>query len=193
MATEEKGRCLVSRDDALNLLDEYTTSDNLRKHAYAVEAAMRAYARKLGEDEEKWGIVGLLHDFDYERYPTLGDHPYKGAQIMRQRGWPEEIVEGCLAHAPFTGVLRDTPMKKAIFAVDELTGFLIAVALVRPSKKLADVEVRSVRKKMKERNFAAAVNREDLQLGAEEMGLPLDEHIQVVLEAMQGLAEKLGL
>jgi putative nucleotidyltransferase with HDIG domain len=183
----------MGRDDALSLLHEHTASESLRAHAYAVEAAMRAYARRLGGDEELWGIVGLLHDFDYERFPTLADHPLKGAEILRERGWPEEVVEGCLAHAPFTGVQRDTPLKRAIFAVDELTGLITAVALVRPSKKIAEVEVKSVRKKMKNSSFAAAVSREDIELGAQEMGLPLEEHIGVVLEAMQGVADRLGL
>ena len=183
----------MGRDDALSLLHEYTASEGLRAHAYAVEAAMRAYARRLGGDEELWGIVGLLHDFDYERFPTLADHPFRGAEILRQHGWPEEIVAGCLAHAPLTGVPRDTPLRRAIFAVDELTGLITAVALVRPSKKIADVEVKSVRKKMKNKAFAAAVSREDIGLGAQEMGLPLEEHIGVVLGAMQGVAHQLGL
>jgi putative nucleotidyltransferase with HDIG domain len=183
----------MERTEALALLHEFTASPSLRAHAHAVEAAMRAYAGRLGEDEELWGVVGLLHDFDYERWPTLGDHPYKGADLLRERGVPEVIVEGCLAHAPFTGVLRDTPLKRAIFAVDELTGFVTAVALVRPSKQLADVEVKSVRKKMKDKAFAAAVKREDIELGAEEMGLPLEEHIAVVLAAMQQIAAELGL
>ncbi len=183
----------MNRQKALDLLHEFTQNDNLRKHAYAVEAAMRAYARILGEDEETWGIVGLLHDFDYERYPTLGDHPFKGAEILRERGWPEEIVEACLAHADFTGIERDTPLKKAIFAVDELTGFITAVALVRPSKQLADVKVSSVKKKMKDKAFAAAVSREDIIKGAEELGLSLEEHIGNVLAAMQERAVDLGL
>ena len=183
----------MTRQDALDLLHEFTANPNLRKHGYAVEAAMRGYARKLGEDEEKWGIVGLLHDFDYERWPTLGEHPFKGAQVLRERGWPEEIVEGCLAHYSESGIPRDTPLKRAIFAVDELTGLIVAVALVRPSKKIAEVEVDSVKKKMKQKSFAAQVNREDIQRGAEEMGVPLDEHIQTVLAAMQAIAEELGL
>lgn len=183
----------MTREQALDLLDEYTTSPALLSHAYAVEAAMRAYARQLDEDEEFWGVVGLLHDFDYERYPSLDDHPAKGAEILRERGVAEEIVEACLAHAPSTGVQRDTPLKRAIFAVDELTGFITAVALVRPSKAIAEVEVKSVKKKMKQDRFAAAISREDLQLGAQEMGVSLDEHIATVLQAMQGIAEELGL
>lgn len=183
----------MTRPEALDLLHEFTASHSLRNHAYAVEAAMRAYARRLGENEELWGVVGLLHDFDYERWPTLGDHPFKGAEIMRERGIAEEIVAACLAHAEFSGIERDTPLKRAIFAVDELTGFIIAVALVRPSKQLADVEVKSVKKKMKDKGFAAAVSREDLVRGAEEMGLTLEEHIAVVLAAMQGITAELGL
>lgn len=183
----------MTRDEALAILHEFTQTESLRKHAYAVEAAMRAYARKLGEDEELWGVVGLLHDFDYERYPTMPDHPFRGAEILRERGVDEEIVQAGLAHADFTDVPRDTPLRKAIFAVDELAGFIIAVALVRPSKQLADVEVKSVRKKMKDKGFAAAVSREDLQRGAEEMGVPLEEHIETVLEGMKLVAGELGL
>jgi putative nucleotidyltransferase with HDIG domain len=183
----------MTRPQALALLHEYTQTDSLRKHAYAVAAAMRAYARKLGEDEELWGIVGLLHDFDYERYPTLGDHPFKGAEILRERGVSEEIVLACLSHWPPTGVPRDVPLRKTLLAVDELAGFITAVALVRPSKRIADVEVKSVTKKMKDKAFAAAISREDLVRGAEEMGVPLEEHIQTVLEGMQGSAEELGL
>lgn len=183
----------MTREDALNLLHEYTVSPSLRAHGYAVEAAMRAYARQLGEDAELWGVVGLLHDFDYERYPTLGDHPFKGAEILRARGVPEVIVEACLSHASYSGIARNTPLKRAIFAVDELTGFITAVALVRPSKQIADVEAKSVKKKMKDRAFAAAVSREDIELGAQEMGVTLDEHIVTVLTAMQGIAPDLGL
>lgn len=183
----------MTRQQALELLHEYTQSASLRNHAYAVEAAMRAYARKLGEDEELWGVVGLLHDFDYERYPTLGDHPFKGAEILRERGVSETIIEACLAHAAFTGIARDTRLKRAIFAVDELTGFITAVALVRPGKQIADVEVKSVKKKMKDKAFAAAVSREDLEQGAQEMSVTLEEHIETVLHAMQGIAEELGL
>lgn len=183
----------MTREEALSLLHEYTQSPSLRAHGYAVEAAMRAYARQLGEDEELWGVVGLLHDFDYERYPTLGEHPFRGAEILRERGVFEVIVEACLAHAEFTGIERDTPLKRAIFAVDELTGFITAVALVRPSKQIADVEVKSVKKKMKDKAFAAAVSRADIELGAQEMGVTLDEHIATVLTAMQGIAAELGL
>jgi putative nucleotidyltransferase with HDIG domain len=183
----------MTRPQTLDLLHEYTHSDSLRKHAHAVEAAMRAYARKLGEDEELWGVVGLLHDFDYERYPTLGDHPFKGAAILRERGVSEEIVQACLSHYSLSGVPRDTPLRQAIFAVDELAGFIVAVALVRPSKQLADVEVKSVKKKMKDKGFAAAVSRDDLQQGAAEMGVSLEEHIETVLAGMKPVAETLGL
>ncbi|HCU34996.1 MAG TPA: HAD family hydrolase [Armatimonadetes bacterium] len=183
----------MGRDDAYELLTEYTKNANLIKHALAVEAAMRAYARHFGEDEQLWATVGLLHDFDYERYPDLKDHPFKGAEILRERGWPEETVEAVLAHAEHTGVARDTRLKRAIFAVDELAGFIIATALVRPDKKLASVEVKSVKKKMKDKSFAAAVKRDEITGGADELGLSLDEHIGIVLEAMQGIAEKLEL
>ena len=183
----------MTRPEALDLLHEFTQTESLRKHAYAVEAAMRAYARQLGEDEELWGVVGLLHDFDYERYPTLGDHPFKGAEILRERGVSEEIVQACLSHYSGSGVPRDTPLRQALFAVDELAGFIIAVALVRPSKQLADVEVKSVKKKMKDKAFAAAVSREDIQQGAEALGVSLDEHLATVLEGMKPTAETLGL
>ncbi|MEI6499767.1 MAG: HDIG domain-containing metalloprotein [Armatimonadota bacterium] len=183
----------MNREQALALLHEHTQSPSLRNHAYAVEAAMRAYALKRGEDEELWGVVGLLHDFDYERYPVLGDHPFKGAEILRERDVSEEIVEACVSHASYSGIARDTPLKRAIFAVDELTGFITAVALVRPSKQIADVEVKSVKKKMKDKLFAAAISREDLVSGAEQMDVTLEEHIETVLRAMQGIATELGL
>ncbi len=183
----------MTRDEAMAILREFTTSQNLIGHALAVEAAMRSYARHFGEDEELWGAVGLLHDFDYEKYPRLEDHPFKGAEILRERGVDEEIVGGVLAHARHTGEPHDTLMKKAIFAVDELTGLVVAVALVRPDKKLASVAVKSVRKKMKDKGFAAAVSREDIAEGAEELGIELAEHIGIVLEAMQGIADDLGL
>ncbi len=182
-----------SRDEAEALLEEWTRNANLRKHAYAVEAAMRAYAQRLGAEPDRWGIVGLLHDFDYERYPAMEDHPFKGAEHLRERGCPEELVEGVLAHAEHTGVERDTPLKRAIFAVDELTGLIVAVALVRPSKKLADVTVESVMKKWDEGRFAAGVDRSLIEQGAGELGVPLREHVQVVLEAMKGISERLGL
>jgi len=185
-----------TRAEAWNLLTEYTASPSLRGHALAVEAGMRAYARRFGEDEEKWGIVGLIHDFEYERYPDLGPdgHPFKGAEILREKGWPEELIRGVLAHAPdLTGVTLDSPMEKSIYAVDELTGLITAVALVRPSKSLLDVKVSSVTKKWKDRAFAAGVNREDVAAGAEKLGVPLQEHIGTVLAAMQEIAAELGL
>jgi putative nucleotidyltransferase with HDIG domain len=182
----------MTRDQALEILHEFTTNENLRKHAYAVEAAMRAYARKFGEDEEYWGNVGLLHDFDWEIHPDLPDHPMKGAEILRERGAQEQMVQDILAHAPFTGVPRDSLVRKAIFAVDELTGFIVAVALVRPTG-LEGMKAKSVRKKMKDKSFAAKVSREDITTGAEELGADLGEHIQFVIGAMQGIAGELGL
>lgn len=182
-----------TRADAWELLTEYTKNQNLIKHGLCVEAAMRHYAEHFGEDPELWGMVGLLHDFDYERYPSLDDHPYRGQEILIERGWPEIVRHGIMAHAPHTGTKRLTPMEKSIFAVDELSGFIVAVALVRPDKKLATVSVKSVKKKMKAKGFAAAVNREEIQQGAEELGLSLDDHIQNVLTALQGIADDLGL
>ncbi len=185
-----------TREEAWELLTEYTKTPNLLHHALAVEAGMRAYARRFGEDEERWGIVGLIHDFEYERYPDLGPegHPFKGTEILREKGWPEELIRGVQAHAPdLTGVTLETNMEKAIYAVDELTGLIAAVALVRPSKSILDVKVSSVRKKWKDRGFAAGVKREDVETGAEMLGVPLAEHIGVVLAAMQEIAEPLGL
>ncbi|MCE5219272.1 HDIG domain-containing protein [bacterium] len=183
----------MTRDEALTILHEFTQTDSLRKHAYAVEAAMRGYARKLGGDEEYWGVVGLLHDFDWEIHPQLPDHPLKGSEILRERGVDEALVQDVLAHAPFTGVPLDTPLRKALFAVDELTGFIIACALVRPSRSLSDLEAKSVRKKMKDKSFAAAVSREDLQRGADELGIDLSEHIQFTIESMREISAELGL
>jgi putative nucleotidyltransferase with HDIG domain len=183
----------MDRQQSWELLCEYTQSENLRKHALAVEAAMRAFARRFGEDEELWGIVGLAHDFDYEKYPTAQDHPFKGAEILREKGWPEEIVRAVLSHAPYTGITRDSLMEKTLFAVDELTGLITAVALVRPSKNIRDVKIRSVKKKWKNKSFAAGVNRADIEEGAADLGIELSEHIAVVLEAMQGIADDLGL
>lgn len=182
-----------TREDAMKLLTEFTQSDSLIKHALAVEAAMRAYARKFGEDEEKWGVVGLIHDFDYEQNPTWEKHVYEGVRILRERGWPEEIVEGVASHANYMNIPRDTLMKKTLFAVDELTGFISAVALVRPSKSVMDVEPSSVRKKMKDKAFARSVSREDIVQGAEAMGIPLEEQIAFVTGAMQSVARELGL
>jgi putative nucleotidyltransferase with HDIG domain len=184
---------MMTRDDAFALLNEYTKSPNLVKHALAVESVMCAYARHFGADEEKWAVVGLLHDFDYERYPDLEDHPFRGAEILRGRGWPEEIIDAVMAHAEHTGVERDTRLKQAIYAVDELTGFIVATALVRPDKKLHSVKVKSVKKKLKDKSFAAAVDRDQIKRGANELGIGLDEHIAVVLEAMQSISDDLGL
>jgi len=183
----------MDRQQAWDLLCEYTQSENLRKHALAVEAAMRAYARRFGENEELWGVVGLVHDFDYEKYPTAQDHPFKGAEILREKGWPEEIVRAVLSHASYSGVTRDSLLEKTLFAVDELTGLIVAVALVRPSKDIRDVKIKSVKKKWKAKSFAAGVNRADIEEGAADLGIELNEHIAVVLEAMQGIADGLGL
>jgi putative nucleotidyltransferase with HDIG domain len=180
-------------NEAEQMLESWTKNKNLRKHAYAVEAAMRAYAPKFGQDPEKWGVVGLLHDFDYEKFPTLQDHPFKGVEYLKEQGYSDELAEAILAHAEHTGTIRDTVLKKCIYAVDELTGLIVAVALVRPSKKLADVDVRSIQKKWKEKAFAAGVDREIIERGAEELGVELTELIETVLKAMQGISEKLGL
>ncbi|GAP63406.1 hypothetical protein ARMA_1829 [Ardenticatena maritima] len=182
-----------TRADAWELVTRYTQSDSLRKHMLAVECAMRAYARRFGEDEELWGIVGLLHDFDYEKHQTIPDHPLKGAEILRAEGWPEDIIEAILSHADETGVPRTTRLHHALYAVDELTGLITAVALVRPSKNIRDVTLKSIKKKWKDRRFAAGVNREDIEAGAAALGVPLDEHIAFVLHAMQDCAETLGL
>ena len=184
---------MKSRDECYELLTEYTKKESLIKHALSVEAAMKAYARRLGGDETEWGNVGLLHDFDYEKYPTLDDHPMRGAEILEERGYPESWIKAILGHAHHTGVERDTPMAKALFAVDELCGLVTAVAYVRPSRKVADVKVKSVKKKMKDKAFAAAVSRDDIRNGAADLGVELDDHIQVVIEAMQGVADDLGL
>ena len=183
----------IQREQAWELLTEYTKKLGLRKHALAVEAAMRVYAEKYGEDVEAWGIVGLIHDFDYERYPDLEDHPYKGAEILKEKGYPRNWITAVLGHGNHTEVARESIMAKALYAVDELTGFIVAVTLVRPSRKLADVTANSVKKKMKDKTFAAAVSRDDIRQGAEELGVPLDEHITTVIEAMQGIAGELGL
>ncbi len=183
----------MTREEAFELLTEYTQKEGLIKHALAVEAAMRAYAKTFGEEEEAWGIVGLLHDFDYEKYPTLNDHPFRGVEILRDRGYPEEWIEAILGHAEHTGVPRKTQMAKTLFAVDELCGFITAVAYVRPNKKLSEVKVKSVKKKMKDKAFARQVNREDIRRGAEELGVNLDEHIDFVIKAMQGISDRLGL
>jgi putative nucleotidyltransferase with HDIG domain len=187
---------VLSRSTAWELVNEWTKSISLVRHMLAVEAAMRAYARRLGGDEELWGLVGLIHDFDYERYPDLSveGHPVVGTKHLRERGVSEIIVRAILAHAgEYTDVHPESQMEKALVAVDELTGFITAVTLVRPSKKIADVEVESVRKRWKEKRFAAAVNRKEIEEGAQALGVPLNEHIGVVLDAMKGIAEALGL
>ena len=183
----------MNREDAWNILCEYTKTEPLRKHALAVEAAMRAYAHRFDGNEERWAMVGLLHDFDFEMHPNPEEHPVKGAEILRQRGVPEDIVYAVLCHADYLGLDRKTPMDRAIYAVDELTGFITAVALVRPSKSLAEVDVAAVRKKMKDKGFARAVNREDILKGAEQLGVALDEHIAFVIEALKPAAKELGI
>jgi putative nucleotidyltransferase with HDIG domain len=183
----------MTRNEAFALLTEYTQKEGLIKHALAVESAMRAYAKKFGENEKEWSSVGLLHDFDYEKYPTLDDHPFRGSEILREKGYPEEWIEAILGHAEHTGVPRKTLMAKTLFAVDELCGFITAVAYVRPNRKLSEVKVKSVKKKMKDKAFARQVNREDIIRGAEELDLPLDEHIDFVIKAMQGISDQLGL
>ncbi|OGY35668.1 MAG: HAD family hydrolase [Candidatus Andersenbacteria bacterium RIFCSPHIGHO2_12_FULL_45_11b] len=184
---------MKTRSDAWELLNKYTKNQNLIKHGLAVEVAMRLYARKFQGDEDVWGIVGLLHDFDYEKYPTLEEHPYKGQEILEAEGFSEEIRRGIMAHAPHTETPRETMMHKAIFAVDELSGFIVAVTLIRPTKKIADVDIQSVLKKMKQKGFARGVSREDIMQGAQELGISLEEHIANVLEALQGVAGELGL
>lgn len=184
----------VSRDAAWQLLTEYTKSESLLKHAMAVEAAVRGYARKFGEDEEAWGVVALLHDFDYERWPTLGDHPVRGSEILRERGFPEWAIRAILSHAAeVTGVVRESPLEKTLFACDEMAGFITAASLVRPSKSILDLEPKSVIKRMKDKAFARGVKREDLRQGAEDLGLPLEEHIANVIGFMRDRAESLGL
>ena len=184
---------LPSREQALSLVHEWIANPNLRKHCYAVEAAMRAYARHYGEDEARWGLTGLVHDFDWERHPSAELHPMKGVEVLRAAGWPDDICRAVLGHATYSGVPRDTLMARALFACDELSGFLVACALVQPEKKLASVEVASVKKKMKRVDFARNVNRDDIVQGAAELGVDLDEHIAFVLEAMRGIHAELGL
>ena len=184
----------MNRDDAWQLLTEYTKSENLLKHAMAVEAAVRGYARKFGEDEEGWGMTALLHDFDYERWPTLGDHPVKGSEILREKGYPEWLIRAILSHAmETTGVTRESLLEKTLFACDEMAGFLTAASLVRPSKSILDLEAGSVIKRMKDKAFARAVSRDDLRAGAELLGLPLADHITNVIAFMRERADALGL
>jgi putative nucleotidyltransferase with HDIG domain len=189
---------LPARDAALALMHEFTPSDSLRKHMYAVEAAMRAYAEHFGEDAERWGLAGLMHDFDYERWPNAShsateEHPTAGVAILRDRGYPEDVLEAILGHASYSGVPRVTRMAKTLFAVDELTGLVTATALVRPSRSLHEVDARSVRKKMKDKAFARGVNRDDVVNGAADLGVDLDWHIQFVIDAMRARADSLGL
>ncbi len=181
------------RNEAWCLLTEFTQSESLRKHAMAVEACMRAYARKFGEDADLWGVVGLIHDFDYERYPSLEEHPYRGNEILKERGWPEHIRRAIMSHAEYTGVARDSAMEKALFACDELAGFITACALVKPGKSLAEVEAKSVKKKMKDKAFARSINRQDIVQGAIELGVDLEEHIAFCIDAMKAIASELGL
>jgi putative nucleotidyltransferase with HDIG domain len=188
----------MTRDEAEALVHAYTASDSLRKHMLAVEAAMRAYARRFGEDEETWGLVGLLHDFDYERWPNeahspMEGHPAAGSRILAERGLAEPLRRAILSHASYSGVPRDTLMARALFAVDELCGFVVACALVRPSRSLADLEVSSVKKKLKDKAFARGVNRDEVRQGAEELGVPFDEHVRFVIEALRPVERTLGL
>lgn len=189
---------LPSRADALALVEEFTASESLRKHMLSVETAMRAYAEHFGEDVERWGLTGLVHDFDYERFPNAAhspteEHPAHGVRILRERGYPEDILQAILGHATYSGVPRESRMAKTLFAVDELTGLITATALVRPSRSLHEVDARSVRKKMKDKAFARGVSREDVLQGAQELGVELDEHITFVVAAMQRNASVLGL
>jgi predicted hydrolase (HD superfamily) len=179
-----------SRDDAWNLVTEYTQSETLKRHMLSVEAAMRAYARKFGEDEERWAVVGLIHDFDYERHP--GEHPHSNVRILRELGWPEDLIQDAYSHGD-TGLARDTPIRKAIFAVDEMCGFIIACALVKPDRSLGSVEPAGVRRKMKDKAFARAVHREELLAGAELLGVTFDEHVTTVRDALKRIAPQLGL
>ncbi len=184
---------LPSREQALALVHEWIQNPGLRKHCYAVEAAMRAYARKLGGDEERWGLTGLIHDFDWERHPDAARHPMQGVEVLRSLGWPEDVCRAVLGHATYSGVPRDTPMAKALFACDELCGFLVACALIMPDRSLEKVEVASVLKKMKRADFARNVNRDDITTGAAELGVELSEHIAFTLEALRGARADLGL
>ena len=183
----------LNRDAAWELLAEYTQSENLRKHGLAVEASLRGYARKFAEDEVLWGTVGLLHDFDYERWPSLDDHPFRGAEILRKQGYPEVVVRAILSHAEYTGVTRESKLEHALFACDEMSGFVTAASLVRPSKSVLDLAAKSVKKRMKDKAFARGVSRDDLRLGAEKIGLPLDDHITNVITFMREEADALGL
>ncbi|MBI2835521.1 MAG: HDIG domain-containing protein [Acidobacteria bacterium] len=183
----------LSRDAAWDLLSEYTKSESLRKHALAVEACVRGYARKFGEDEHTWGVVALLHDFDYERWPDADNHPFRGSEILREKGYPDFVIRAILSHADYSGVPRESRMERTLYACDEMAGFVTAASLVRPSKSVLDLEASSVLKRMKDKAFARGVKREDLRRGAEELGLPLDEHVANVILFMRERAAELGL
>jgi len=183
----------MDRAAAWQLLTEYTKSDSLLKHAMGVEAAVRGYARTFGENEDEWGIVGLLHDFDYERWPSLDDHPFRGCEILRERGYPEWVTRAILSHAEYSGVPRESRLERTLWACDEMAGFITAASLVRPSKSVLDLEPASVIKRMKDKAFARAVKRDDLRRGAEELGLPLEQHIGNVIAFMRESADALGL
>jgi len=183
----------LNRDECLSILKDYTKSESLLKHAYAVETCVVAYAKNFGEDEKFWGNVGLLHDFDYEKYPTAEEHPYKGNEILKELGFTEEFRTAIMSHAEYTGVPRTTKLQKTLFACDELAGFITAVTYVRPSKSIDEVKVKSVKKKLKDKGFARAVNREEIYKGTEELGIPLEEHIQFCIDAMRANKEILGL
>lgn len=183
----------ISRDAAWELLTEWTRSESLRKHALAVEAAVRGYARKFGEDEQAWGVVALLHDFDYERYQTAADHPFRGCEELRRRRYPEWVMRAILSHADYSGVPRETPLEKTLYACDEMAGFVTAAALVRPTRSILDLEASSVLKRMKDKAFARGVSRDDLRRGAAELGLPLEEHVANVIAFMREQADALGL
>ena len=193
MSDAREAERLPSRDEVWDLLCQYTEKEGLRKHALAVEAAMRHYARVFGEDEELWGLTGLIHDFDYERWPDAENHPYRGNEILAAQGYPETMRTAIMGHAPYTGVPRATRLAKALYACDELAGFVTAVALIKPSKSLSDVDLPSVKKRLREKAFARGVHREDIYAGAEEIGLPLDEHIENVIKALQAASDRLGL
>ena len=182
-----------TREEAWALVTELTQSEALRRHMRSVEAAMRAYARRFGEDEERWGLLGLIHDWDYESGPTLDKHPMRGIQMLRERGWPEDVLEDIASHAEYLDVPRDRPIRKALYAVDEMCGFVIACALVKPDRSLSAVDARTVRKKMKDKAFARGVHREQLVASAEDLGVPFDEHVAVVRDALVPIAEELGL
>ena len=188
---------IVAREQAWSLLTEFTQSESLRKHALAVEACMRACSRKFGngsaEDENLWGLVGLIHDFDYEKYPSAEEHPYKGNEILKERGYPDDLRRAIMSHAEYTGVTRESQMEKALFACDELAGFITATALIKPNKSLAEVDAKSVRKRMKDKAFARSVSRNDIVNGAAALGVDLDEHIRFCIEAMKSVAGELGL